>query len=64
VADRAAWVIANAVYGHLTRKGTTRPDTAQTAIALHRAVRDMRARHVDLPSHWAGHIHTGGSPLI
>jgi CHAT domain-containing protein len=63
IADRAARVAAQSVYGQLTRQGTTDPDTTQTAVALHLAIHRLRARSAQLPSHWAGHIHMGGNPL-
>jgi len=59
VSDSTACSVAVDVYGHLTRNGTTPPDTTATAVALHQATRRLRARHPELPMLWAPHTHTG-----
>lgn len=41
--------VAAAVYGFLTLGGTVAPDTAETALALHHAVRLVRQDHLDAP---------------
>jgi tetratricopeptide (TPR) repeat protein len=51
--------VAAAVYGFLTDGGTVAPDCAQTALALHHAVRLIREDHVDAPHTWAAWIHVG-----
>lgn len=48
VADSSAKDIATEFYGGLTGEGDTRPRFAQSAFALHMAVRKMRARYPDL----------------
>ncbi|AUI60390.1 CHAT domain-containing protein [Amycolatopsis sp. BJA-103] len=51
--------VAAAVYGQLTQDGATAPATADTALALHNAVRSVREDHVDAPHTWAAWIHVG-----
>ncbi|MFE9173192.1 CHAT domain-containing protein [Streptomyces kebangsaanensis] len=55
----AAACIAADFYAHLTADGTTPPDTANSARALHHAVHTLRARYLLSPTHWAAHTHTG-----
>jgi CHAT domain-containing protein len=59
VSDSAARGVAIHVYRHLTHNGTTPPDMAATAVALHRATRRLRARYPQLSMLWAGHVHVG-----
>jgi CHAT domain-containing protein len=59
VSDDAATQIAGDVYGILTRNGAQPPDTSAAARALHHATRRLRADYPNLPTAWAGHIHTG-----
>jgi CHAT domain/Tetratricopeptide repeat len=59
VDDLAATRIAAEVYDHLTSHGTQPPATANTALALHHAVRRLRSDHPDTPIMWASHIHVG-----
>ncbi|MGW4275281.1 CHAT domain-containing protein [Streptomyces seoulensis] len=59
VDERAAAEIANDFYIRLTAGGTTPPDTAMSARALHQAVRSLRARYLRSPTYWAAHTHTG-----
>ncbi|WP_037687306.1 CHAT domain-containing protein [Streptomyces durhamensis] len=59
VDERAAAEIANDFYIHLTAGGTTPPDTARSAQALHHAVRSLRTRYLRSPTYWAAHTHTG-----
>lgn len=35
------------------------PDAAGAALALHHAIREIRARYRDTPALWAAHIHVG-----
>jgi tetratricopeptide (TPR) repeat protein len=55
VDDRIAVRLADRFYQNLQAAGTA--DSA--AAALHRAVRRLRRTHVDQPSMWAAHIHSG-----
>ncbi|MFI9150634.1 CHAT domain-containing protein [Streptomyces sp. NPDC053367] len=59
VDERAAAEIANDFYLRLTTGGTTPPDTASSARALHHAVRSLRSRYMRSPTYWAAHTHTG-----
>lgn len=59
VYEHSAALIADDVYTDLTGDGAQPPDTGRTALALHQAVRRLRADHVDDPAVWAAHIHTG-----
>ncbi|WP_143685327.1 CHAT domain-containing protein [Streptomyces sp. 1222.2] len=59
VNDRTAADLAADFYAHLTLDGTTYPDTAESARALHQAVHSLRARFLLAPTHWAAHTHTG-----
>ena len=56
IADSYAAKIAGAVYEEIT---TPAPDVSRTAVALHRAVRQVRADRPDTPALWAAHIHVG-----
>ncbi|HEX7306992.1 CHAT domain-containing protein, partial [Lentzea sp.] len=51
--------VAGTVYEMLTNGGTKPPDTTDAALALHRAVRQIRADHLDAPHTWAAWIHVG-----
>ncbi|CCH32593.1 hypothetical protein BN6_53300 [Saccharothrix espanaensis DSM 44229] len=51
--------IGAAVHGFLTRGGTTAPHLPDTALALHHAVRLVRAEHPTAPMTWAASIHVG-----
>ncbi len=57
--DNAARHIAEDFYGRLTNNGTTPPDTALSAEALHHAIRKLRARYPSNPVLWAAYTHTG-----
>ncbi|WP_212990956.1 CHAT domain-containing protein [Actinoplanes auranticolor] len=59
VNDRAAALIAEGFYTHLTAPGRTGPDPAAAAAALHQAVHAHRARYPALPTQWAAHVHHG-----
>ncbi|MET9618600.1 CHAT domain-containing protein [Kitasatospora indigofera] len=59
VNERAAMHITTGFYRHLTAGGTIRPDTANSARALHFAVRALRSRQLLAPTQWAAHTHTG-----
>jgi tetratricopeptide (TPR) repeat protein len=59
VNDRAATLIAAEVYNHLTDYGSRPPDTDDTALALHAAIRHLRAEQLATPTRWAAHMHTG-----
>jgi CHAT domain len=56
VADQVAAEVARSVYKDIT---TPVPDAAQTAQALHHAIREVRARYRDTPALWAAYIHVG-----
>jgi tetratricopeptide (TPR) repeat protein len=56
VADRVAAEVARIVYEDIT---TPAPDAAQTARALHRAIREIRVGYPDTPAYWAAYIHVG-----
>ncbi|WP_327002933.1 CHAT domain-containing protein [Dactylosporangium sp. NBC_01737] len=55
--DDSAADVAEAVYGQITDGATLRPERA--ALALHEAVRALRAQHLDRPSVWTPFTHTG-----
>lgn len=57
--DEIAREIAHSVYSQLTKNGTVAPVTAGSALALHHAVRRVRARLPDHPDFWAAHLHVG-----
>ncbi|MEV0774915.1 CHAT domain-containing protein [Streptomyces sp. NPDC050428] len=59
VADRAAHQLAADFYARLTADGTTPPQPALSAEALHRATRRLRAGYPVTPTVWAAHTHTG-----
>ncbi|MEE1782953.1 CHAT domain-containing protein [Streptomyces sp. SP17BM10] len=59
VDERSAAEVAADFYARLTAGGTTSPDTAESARALHHAVHSLRARFLLSPTHWAAHTHTG-----
>jgi hypothetical protein len=58
VDDRTASRIAAAVYAELTDDGTRFP-AAHSALALHHAIRSLRASAADAPTRWTAHIHAG-----
>ncbi|WP_367127841.1 CHAT domain-containing protein [Saccharothrix sp. HUAS TT1] len=51
--------IGAAVHGFLTRGGSIAPHLPDTALALHHAVRLVRAEHLTAPMTWAASIHVG-----
>jgi CHAT domain-containing protein len=57
--DQAALKAARAFYEALTSAGTRPPDPDHAALALHHAVRTMRAWKPALPSRWAAYLHSG-----
>lgn len=57
--DAAATRIATDVYTRLTGDGSRPPRVDDASLALHHALRSLRADHIDEPSLWASHIHTG-----
>jgi hypothetical protein len=59
VDDHTATCIATDFYTRITHGGTTPPDTAVCAHALHHAIRALRADCPGEPAHWAAHTHTG-----
>jgi CHAT domain-containing protein len=60
VNDEAARTIADTFYTGLTDNGAGRPRPEQAALALHHAVRTLRAQCGGRsPSLWGGHIHVG-----
>jgi hypothetical protein len=59
VVDSAAKVLAVEFYTSLTKDTSAPHRTDRAAAALHHAIRVMRARHPDVPTFWASHIHTG-----
>ena len=59
VADQPAGRIAAEVYAELTANGTRSPAAERSAVALHHAIRRMRADHLDLPGFWTAHVHVG-----
>ncbi|MFF3843964.1 CHAT domain-containing protein [Streptomyces sp. NPDC002328] len=56
VDDESSAEIAQGVYGVLKDAG---PGAPPAALALHRAVGRLRARHPDRPLSWAAHLHSG-----
>ncbi|MEU6378085.1 CHAT domain-containing protein [Streptomyces sp. NPDC046909] len=54
--DEASAEIAAGVYGELAAAG---PGAPPAAVALHHAVRRLRARCPELPLSWAAHVHSG-----
>lgn len=59
VSDYAALGIASDFYAYLTENGSAPPDTGTSALALHNAIRSLRAKYPAVPSYWAAHTHTG-----
>ena len=59
VDDDAAAEISADFYAYLTQDGATYPRPEHAAVALHRAVGNLRRRRPDAPNLWAAHIHTG-----
>jgi tetratricopeptide (TPR) repeat protein len=56
VADDVAVEVARDVYASLT---SSRPDAAAAALALHDAIRNIRAGRPGRPALWAAHVHVG-----
>ncbi|MEU9575345.1 CHAT domain-containing protein [Streptomyces massasporeus] len=56
VSDSAALRVASSFYSHLAESETGPGDAA---LALHKALREQRARYPRLVSTWAAHLHTG-----
>ncbi|MET8206229.1 CHAT domain-containing protein [Streptomyces sp. NPDC005373] len=59
VADRPAHQLAADFYRRLTHDGTTLPDPARSAEALHHASLHLRSQYPHTPTLWAAHTHTG-----
>ena len=59
VNDTTAETVAVSFYQILTEDGSVPPDTRQTAIALHRVIRNVRDRYPRTPTLWTAYIHTG-----
>jgi tetratricopeptide (TPR) repeat protein len=57
--DSIAARVTDDVYTHLTAKGRASPDTEQTSVALHHAIRRLRYDYLASPTLWAAHIHVG-----
>ncbi|WUI01357.1 CHAT domain-containing protein [Spirillospora sp. NBC_00431] len=57
--DQVATRVAEEIYAELTGGGTHAPDAGRAALALHHALRRLRATFLDAPTLWAGQIHTG-----
>jgi tetratricopeptide (TPR) repeat protein len=56
VADDVAAEVARDVYDSLASSG---PDAGAAALALHHAIRNIRAGRPGLPALWAAHVHVG-----
>jgi CHAT domain-containing protein/tetratricopeptide (TPR) repeat protein len=59
VSDRTSARVASDVYAQLTSDGTAALETEDAAVALHRAVRRLRADRQAAPTLWAPFIHIG-----
>jgi CHAT domain-containing protein len=59
VDDRTASLVAREVYARLTRDGTRAPATEESFVALHQAVRHIRAESIGQPARWIGYVHVG-----
>jgi hypothetical protein len=59
ISDTTARDVALDFYRSLTADGTTAPDPARAAVALHHAVRRLRDKYPSTPTLWAAYIHTG-----
>ncbi|NUU21045.1 MAG: CHAT domain-containing protein [Streptomycetaceae bacterium] len=59
VNDKAAQQISDIFYATLTLDGTAALRPERAPFALHRAVRELRAKCADSPSLWAAHLHVG-----
>jgi len=57
ISDSQAPAIADHVYGDLAQHGDIQFDPDHVALALHRAVRELRDRHPSAPMLWAPYIH-------
>jgi CHAT domain-containing protein len=62
VVDSVARAVALDVYGQLTGEGAGEADPALSALALHRAIRRVRAKRRRRPSTWAAYVHVGANP--
>jgi CHAT domain-containing protein len=51
--------LAAAFYRDITNNGEVAPDPERSAVALHRAVRELRKHYEITPTLWAAHIHVG-----
>ena len=63
VLDSVARAVALDVYGQLTGEGAAEADPAPSALALHRAIRRVRASRRRRPSSWASYVHVGANPV-
>ncbi|MEV5308983.1 CHAT domain-containing protein [Streptomyces sp. NPDC052610] len=59
VDDDSSAELAREVYGALAAANREPGDVPPAALALHHAVRRLRARHPDRPLSWAAHVHSG-----
>ena len=59
VNDRTAYRIAAAFYAQLTGDGDHAPAIDGSALALHHAVRRLRAKNPGFPVQWTAHVHVG-----
>jgi hypothetical protein len=59
VQDRTASRVAAVVYAELTAGGTRPPSTGRSALALHHAIRQLRAANPGSPVRWTAHVHVG-----
>jgi tetratricopeptide (TPR) repeat protein len=59
VDDRTTPGLVDSFYRDITRDGRVPPDPESSAVALHRAVRELRKRYPNTPTLWAAHVHVG-----
>ena len=59
VSDATAGDVTRTLYDQLTDGGRHVPRTADSARALHEAVRTLRERYPETPTIWASYVHTG-----
>jgi hypothetical protein len=59
ISDSQAPAVADRVYGDLAQHGDIHTDPDHVALALHRAVRELRDRYPSAPTLWAPYIHVG-----
>jgi CHAT domain-containing protein len=59
VQDRTASRVAAVVYAELTAGGVRSPATDGSALALHHAIRQLRAANLGSPVRWTAHVHVG-----